>query len=149
MNANANTKPQPLVRSGASMQPRRSTRLAAKPQVAYLQAELRLDAAVEKAVDPEGYAAAKLRKQRRREAAAERLRVDRIMRAYKEARIVRYNKRINDAVMSVAMLINENKALTAGERLATRCRAKSDLALTHPTWTESNLEWALRLVGLY
>ncbi len=138
MNTAANTKPQP----------RRSTRLAAKQQVAYLQAELRADAAVEKAVDPEGYAAAKQRKQRRREAAAERRRVDRIMAAYKEARIVRNNKRVDDAAMSVAMLINENKALTALERVAWRARAKIYLQQVHPTWTESNLEWALQLVGL-
>jgi hypothetical protein len=133
---NTNTKPQ------TQTKPRRSTRLAAKPQVAYLQAELRLDAAVEKYVDPDAYAAKKTR-------AAQREAVRKADRDYHIARRdarLKLAKTISDIAIQITNARSECKTLSPLEMHILERDAKEFGAKDHPMWTPGNLTWAFKYV---
>ena len=133
---NTNTKPQ------TKPQPRRSTRLAAKPHVAYLQAELRLDAAVEKYVDPDAHAAKEARVARREA-------VRKADRDYYVARRdagLKLAKTISDIATQIMNARSACKALNPLEMHILERDAKEFVAKDHPMWTPGNLTWAFKHV---
>ncbi len=129
------TKPQqPLAR--------RSARLAAKPRTHYAQADARLDAVVEKYVDPDAYAARKARAARREE-----------RRQAEIAMLVRQGKARKAIAQDIADVASEII------NIRTKCLAfdkfhmwwmerevKELVAKAQPTWTPANLQWAYSYV---
>jgi anaerobic glycerol-3-phosphate dehydrogenase len=126
------------------MQPlaRRSARLAAKPRHNYAHAEAQLDAAVEKYVDPDAYAAKKARAARREE-----------VRQAEIARLVRQAKARKAVAQDIADVASEiinirSKCLTFDKfhMWWLEREVKELVAKAQPTWTPANLQWAYSYV---
>ncbi len=123
-------------------QPRRSARLAAKPRTHYAQADARLDAVVEKYVDPDAYAAKKARAARREE-------VRRLERAHRVARAEMRRKLAGHISHLATQIIGARavyQTLSAIEKSILEDEAKELVAKAHPVWTPANLNWAFKHV---